>query len=120
MSEQPCRDGSARLSAKCKRRHMRTHSKMKELMALAAGLPTIFPDREDVAAGGLRATGSANATPRGNEAALHGWTGRRVGTGAQLLTGGSVTHNGGGPLRITRPQKTRATNALFDARERHT
>jgi hypothetical protein len=30
---------------------MRTHSKMKELMALAAGLPTIFQDREDVAAG---------------------------------------------------------------------
>jgi len=26
---------------------------MKELMALAAGLPTIFQDREDVAAGGL-------------------------------------------------------------------
>jgi hypothetical protein len=96
MSEQPCRDGSARLSAKCKRRHMRTHSKMKELMALAAGLPTIFPDREDVAAGGLRATGSANATPRGNEAALHGWTGRRVGRGAHLLTGAPVTHNGGG------------------------
>jgi hypothetical protein len=32
---------------------MRTHSKMKELMALAAGLPTIFQDREDVAAGGF-------------------------------------------------------------------
>jgi hypothetical protein len=26
---------------------------MKELMALAAGLPTIFEDREDVAAGGF-------------------------------------------------------------------
>ena len=26
---------------------------MKELMALAAGLPTIFQDRKDVAAGGL-------------------------------------------------------------------
>jgi hypothetical protein len=26
---------------------------MKELMALAAGLPTIFQDREDVAAGGF-------------------------------------------------------------------
>jgi hypothetical protein len=37
------------LSAKCTRRHLRI--KMKELMALAAGLPTIFQDREDVAAG---------------------------------------------------------------------
>jgi hypothetical protein len=61
MSKQPCNSpvvglhsskGSAGLSAKCKRRHMRTHSKMKELMALAAGLPTIF-HREDVAAGGF-------------------------------------------------------------------
>jgi hypothetical protein len=37
------------LSAKCTRRHLRI--KMKELMALAAGLPTIFQDRE----GGRRA-----------------------------------------------------------------
>jgi hypothetical protein len=29
------------------------HLLMKELMALAAGLPTIFQDREDVAAGGF-------------------------------------------------------------------
>src|SRR5260370_37985911 len=51
----PCkqRDGSARLSAKCKRRHLRTHSKMKELGTLAAGLPTIFQDREGGAAGGV-------------------------------------------------------------------
>jgi hypothetical protein len=51
------------------------HLLMKELRALAAGLPTIFQGREE----GLRATDSANATPRGNEVALHGWTGRRVG-----------------------------------------
>ena len=43
---------SARLIAECKRRHLRTHSKMKELMALAAGLPTIFQDR-----GGRRTAG---------------------------------------------------------------
>jgi hypothetical protein len=30
------------LIAKCKRRDLRTYSKMKELMALAAGLPMIF------------------------------------------------------------------------------
>jgi hypothetical protein len=36
----------------------------KELRALAAGLPTIFQDREDVAPEGLRTTGSANAGPR--------------------------------------------------------
>jgi hypothetical protein len=49
----PCkqRDGSARLIAKCERRHFRTYSKM--LMALAARLPTIFQDREDVAARGF-------------------------------------------------------------------
>jgi hypothetical protein len=56
VSEQPCnpsvvglhpasRHGSARLIAKCKWRRLRTYSKMKELMALAAGLPTIFQDR---------------------------------------------------------------------------
>jgi hypothetical protein len=39
-------------------------------MALVAGLPTIFQDREDVTAGGFASYGSANATPRGNEAAL--------------------------------------------------
>ena len=84
----PCkqRDGSARLIAKCKRRHLRTHSKMKELKTLAAGLPTIFQDRQDVAAGGFASYGSANATPRGNEAAFHGWTRRRAGRGAHLLT----------------------------------
>jgi hypothetical protein len=54
-------------------------SKMKELMALAASLPTIFQDRVNVAAGVLASYGSANATPRGNKAALHGWTGRRAG-----------------------------------------
>jgi hypothetical protein len=36
--------------------------KMKELMAFAAGLPTIFQDREDIAAGGLPSCRSANAT----------------------------------------------------------
>jgi len=65
---------------------------MKELMALAAGLPINFQDREDVAAGGL-AGSATNATPPGNEAALYGWTGRRAGRGARLLTGD--------PLRIT-------------------
>src|SRR6516164_3728694 len=40
------------------------YSKMKELMALAAGLLTIFQDREDVRPEGLRPTGSTNATPR--------------------------------------------------------
>jgi hypothetical protein len=40
-------------TTKYKRRHLRTHSKMKELVALAAGLPTIFHDRENVAAGGF-------------------------------------------------------------------
>src|ERR1700730_1709045 len=42
------RHGSARLIAKCKRRHSRTYSKM--LMALAAGPPTIIQDRANVAA----------------------------------------------------------------------
>jgi hypothetical protein len=36
-----------------------------------------------------------NARPR-CKAGLHGWTGRRVGRGAHLLTGGLVTHNAGG------------------------
>jgi len=36
---------------------------MKELMALSAGLPTIFQDREDVAAG-KPCDGSATARPR--------------------------------------------------------
>ena len=44
-------------------RHLRTYSKMKELMALSAGLPTIFQDREDVAAG-KPCDGSATARPR--------------------------------------------------------
>ena len=39
------------LIAKCKRRDLRTYSKMKELMALAAGLPTIFRDRQEVPEG---------------------------------------------------------------------
>jgi hypothetical protein len=43
---------------------MRTHSKMKELMALAAGLPTIFQDREDVAAE-LASYRLCQRTPRG-------------------------------------------------------
>ena len=36
---------------------------MKELMALAAGLPMIFQKREDMRPGGLRATGCANTRP---------------------------------------------------------
>jgi hypothetical protein len=106
---------SARLSAKCTRRHLRI--KMKELMAFAAGLPTIFQDREDMRPKGLRATDTTNAkllyqreTSFGDEGSLHGRTTRPAGRGAHLLTGG-VTHNGGGPLRVTRPQKTRAKNA---------
>jgi hypothetical protein len=67
---------------------------------LAAGLPTIFQRRcRDIA------TGSANATPRGNEAALHGWTGRRVGRGAHILTGDLLRITEGGPLRVTGRQK---------------
>ena len=38
-------------NAKCKRRHLRTRRKMKELMALAAGLPTIFQFGGRVAGG---------------------------------------------------------------------
>jgi hypothetical protein len=52
---------------------------MKELIALAAGLPTIFQDREDMRLEGLRATGATNARPRLDEAGLHRRTGRRVG-----------------------------------------
>jgi len=38
--------------------HLRTYSKMKEPMALAAGLPTIFQVGRTLGAEGLRATGS--------------------------------------------------------------
>jgi hypothetical protein len=93
---------SARLSAKCTRRHLRI--KMKELMAFAAGLPTIFQDREDMRPKGLRATDTTNAkllyqreTSFGDEGSLHGRTTRPAGRGAHLLTGG-VTHNGGGAV----------------------
>jgi hypothetical protein len=61
------------------------------------GLLMIFQDRVDVAAG--RACELPTLPTRdlvGDEAGLHGWTGRRVGRGAYLLTGGPVTHNGGG------------------------
>src|SRR5258708_500017 len=87
---------SARLSAKCKRRHLRI--KMKELMALAAGLPTNFQDREDGAAGGL---------------ASYRLYQRSLDAGGPLrITKGAVTDNG--------TSKTRAKNARFDARERRT
>jgi hypothetical protein len=36
----------------------------------------------------------------------------------QVEARGAVTHNGGGPLRITSGQKRGAKNARFDARER--
>jgi hypothetical protein len=47
---------------KCKQRHLRI--KMKELMALGAGLPTIFQNREDVRPEGLRLPESTTARPR--------------------------------------------------------
>ncbi len=62
------------------------------LMALAAGPPTIFQDREDVRPEGLRATGSTNAMTQVFMAGP-----QRVGRGDRLLTGG--------PLRITAGQK---------------
>jgi hypothetical protein len=100
----PCkqRDGSARLSAKCKRRHLRTHSKMKELMALAArAWRRSFRIGRTLRLEGLRATGATNARPRLDEAGLHRRTGRRVGHltslwGPLRITEGAVTCNGGG------------------------
>ena len=71
---------------------------MKELMALAAGLPTIFQDREDVAAGGF---GSYRLCQRKTH-----------------LPRGAVTDNGGA-VTCNATSKTRAKNARFDARGRH-
>src|SRR5215467_10715207 len=46
-----------------------------------------------------------------NEAGLHGWTGRRAGRGAHILTG-PVPHNGGA-VTGNGPSKTRAKNARY-------
>jgi hypothetical protein len=98
---------------------LRTHSKMKELETLAAGLPTIFQDREDVAAGGF---GSYRLCQRHTSLEVR-----------QVFMAGpddeqveAPTFLRGDPLRITEgavtgngTPKTRAKNARFDARERH-
>jgi hypothetical protein len=76
----------------------------KELRALAAGLPTIFQDRRcELPA----------LPPRdhvGDEAGLHGWTGRRV-------VEGSTSY--GGPLRITEWGVTRNGTSKTRAKKMH-
>jgi hypothetical protein len=72
---------------------------MKGLKTLAAGLPTIFQDREDVAAGGL-----ASCRLYQRETSLEMRQRFIVGPDDEqveaptFLGGGPVTHNGGGPF----------------------
>jgi hypothetical protein len=60
-----------------------SHLLMKELMALAAGLPT--QDREDIAAGGFASYPLCQRHTSWKWGSLHGRTGRRAGRGAYLL-----------------------------------
>jgi hypothetical protein len=63
IAHHPTDHGSARLIAKCKRRHLRTHSEMKELMALARGPADDLSGSKGLE--GLRATGATNVRKRG-------------------------------------------------------
>ena len=60
------------------------------MMALAAGLPTIFQDREDVRPEGETSLGMRQVLAAPTTSRLRG-----------PPSGGPVTHNGEGPLRIT-------------------
>ena len=60
------------------------------MMALAAGLPTIFRDREDVRPEGETSLGMRQVLAAPTTSRLRG-----------PPSGGPVTHNGEGPLRIT-------------------
>jgi len=60
------------------------------MMALAAGLPTSFRDREDVRPEGETSLGMRQVLPAPTTSRLRG-----------PPSGGPVTHNGEGPLRIT-------------------